>query len=579
MRLFYYILNLVMAALVLTVGAMAVQSCSGSDCEPKVEPGGMQGSARLGFTLTVSDAAIPAGSGVRSKATPSDGTYDPGSGYENYIDIDRNDFRFLFFSSESRYLGDIDVTAIVPVGSEAGYKRYVVSGTLPSEMTAVADFKVCVLANWKEYPVLSPGDHLEKVWTDGNAVYDFGDGTVSELQPIPLYGIKEFSGVVMTPGQDVSLDNIHLLRAYAKVEVNLDNTIYPVKSISVTRVSSKGYKAPAGVDVEKKYVHNAYEKDYVNTPHIPVAGVLENIPLRLVSGDDAMVQSNRKYVIYLPEYDNKSADATVARMKITYSDPAIREAYVDFKYYKATGVHAKDEAFDLLRNYWYRFNLTQGPVDLTVKVDVQPYAKVVLRPDFGLERDEEGYIIVRNNKGEVIKYIRTDGAELTLGPVDMPYYGVIQAVFDSKRRALLGYLPDGRMVYWNYNGEDQNTSDMTSWEIYTGGDGTVDVHLDEDYIKVPDGKDDDHIYHIDPFTQSFYDDKGRVIRRYVYNDNEAFESRTDDGGGNAVELVGYTGDKYGSKEIIYKDRNGKIYCRITVTVNPDGTETETYSNN
>ena len=86
-----------------------------------------------------------------------------------------------------------------------------------------------------------------------------------------------------------------------------------------------------------------------------------------------------------------------------------------------------------------------------------------------MERDEEGYIIVRNNKGEVIKYIRTDGAELTLGPVDMPYYGVIQAVFDSKRRALLGYLPDGRMVYWNYNGEDQNTSDMTSWEIYTGG--------------------------------------------------------------------------------------------------------------
>lgn len=571
MRLFDYILNPVMAVLVVTVGAMAVQSCSGSDCEPAVVPGGMQGSAKLGFTLTVSDAAIPAGSGARSKATPSDGTYDPGSGYENYIDIDRNDFRFLFFSSENRYLGDIDVTTIVPVGSEAGYKRYVVSGTLPAGMTAVADFKVCVLANWKEYPVLTPGDRLEKVWTDGNAVYDFGDGTVSELQPIPLYGIKEFSGVAMTPGQDVSLDNIHLLRAYAKVEVNLDNTIYPVKSITVTRVSSKGYKAPDGVDVESKYVHNAYEKDYVNTPHIPVAGVLENIPLKLVPGDDAMVQSDRKYVIYLPEYDNTSAEVTVTRMKITYTDPAISEAYVDFKYYEATGTHAKGEAFDLLRNYWYRFNLTQGPVDLTVKVDVQPYAQVVLKPDFGLERDDEGYIIVRNHKGEVIKYIRTDGAELTLGDVDMPYYGTIRAVFDSRRRALLGYLPDGRMVYWNYDSDVQDAANMTSWEIYSPeSDKNVDVHLDEDYIRIPVAGSG-----VEPFTQTFYDDKGRVIERYVYPSNEAFEQRQFEGDG-AVQTVGYTGSKYGAKVIKYMNEDGSVYCTVTVKVNADGTETETY---
>ncbi len=566
------ILNRLMAVVALVVLTVAVCSCAGDD-EPVINPGGgAEGVTGVGFTLLVTDSSEPTGANAVSRAPGTPDQYQPGAGYENYIDVKNSDFHFYFFSTADVYIGEINITSITPIATSPGSKRYIVRGDLPEGMADYRDFKVCVLANWKKYPRLAPGDDLKRLWTDADAIYSFGDGSVSENALIPLYGIKEYTGIKFSPEIFTDLDLIHLLRAYAKVEVNLDKTVYQVKSMTVTRVNATGYKAPADVNEQGDYVHGGYEDDYVNTPNIPAdTEVLTDVPFPYVTGDNTATPGPRTYTIYLPEYDNTTPAATPARLHIKYVDSRIEDDYIDFKYYKAMGVHAKDTPFDILRNYWYRFNVSQGPIDLTVYVDVQPYAQVLLRPDFGLERDEEGYIIVRNNKGEVIKYIRTDGAELTLGDVDMPFYGTIRAVFDSKRRALLGYLNDGRRVFWNYDGDDDKTANMTSWEIYSDEDDEdVDLHLDEDYIKIPAAGSA-----VEPFTQSFYDDKGRVITRYLYPSNEAFESRAAEGHG-AVELVSYDGSKYGAKVISYKDSDGKKYCEIKVTVDADGNETEAY---
>lgn len=384
MRLFNKILKPVAATLAIIAIAVAAQSC-GSDSEPEVVPGGMQGNAKIGFTLTVSDSASPADSRRLSKATPADGTYDPGSGYENYIDIKNSDFRFYFFSTDDKFLGSIEILSIVPIETSYGYKRYVVQGSLPADLAGTTDFKVCVLANWNVYPELAPGDPLEKVWTDANAMYDFVDGTVSETRPIPLYGIKGFTGKEFKPDEYVALDNIHLLRAYAKVEINLDRSVDDIKSITVTRVNDKGCKAPANVNEENKYVHNTYEQDYVNTPHIPATTtVRENVAMHPVTGAPA---DTRRYIIYLPEYDNTTPAAIPARIQIRFTDDLIGDGYIDFKYYKETGNHKVDEAFDLLRNYYYRFNVSQAQAGMHITVDVVPYTGVKLDPDFGIDRD------------------------------------------------------------------------------------------------------------------------------------------------------------------------------------------------
>ncbi len=592
------ILKSALLALTVTVMTSALCSCAGEVAEPVPVPGGVEGSANVGFELTVSDSATDHADMYTVSRAPADGTYDPGSGLENYIDIPALDYRFYFFSNtprvgatDNKYIGAIDIISFVQIPSSPGMKRYTVVGSIPAELASQTDFKVCVLANWKTYPSLGKGDDISILWNAADAIFTTGDGMISDSSLIPLYGIREFSGTAFSRDVQTDLGCLHLLRAYAKVEVCLDSSVYPVDRVTVTRVSDRGFKAPHGVDTEAGYVHNSYEQDYVGSPHIPAsAGIIGELPMHPVVEDGADAVSQRRYIAYLPEYDNTGDGAVRTRIHITYmplrvsGDPddgttpgdnpgdfrTPSDSYVDFKYYKDQGIHRAGEFFDILRNYWYRFSLSQGPLDLTVNVDVQPYAGVELMPDFGLERDEEGYIIVRNHKGEVIRYIRPDGAILTLGPVDMPYYGTIQAVFDSKRRALIGYLPGGRRVYWNYNSDTQ--TEMTSWEIYSDErDENVDVHLDEDYIKTPSG-----VGGLKPFTQSFYDDRGRVIERYVYPSNEAFERRKSEGEG-AVTAVRYTGSKYGAKVLEYIDGKGKVYCTITVSVGPDGKETETYS--
>lgn len=66
--------------------------------------------------------------------------------------------------------------------------------------------------------------------------------------------------------------------------------------------------------------------------------------------------------------------------------------------------------FDVLRNTIYDYTLTksgvQEPAEVTIEVDVQPYAELWLTPDFGLMRDEDGDLMVEleyDNDGNVIR--------------------------------------------------------------------------------------------------------------------------------------------------------------------------------
>ncbi|MDE6484298.1 MAG: hypothetical protein K2L14_02750 [Duncaniella sp.] len=373
------------AAMLLAVVLLVMPSCRG-DIDDETLRLPSDGSVSVGFTLVVSDTNQSASSRAQLDGTPSDGTYDPGSGYENYIDIAGGDFRFYFFSNTDKYLGTIDIVSIFPIDAAGTTKTYTVVGKVPEGLESLTEFKVCVLANWKKYPELTAGASLSTLWSLADeTVYKFaGSGALSETSTIPLYGIKQFSGVKFEPDTYVDLKRVHLLRAYAKLEVNIAS-VDPVKTVSLTRVNPTGYKAPAGVNTESKYVSGSYESDYVDKPHIPTltggAEVLTDIPMQLVSVDDGIY----KYIIYLPEYDNCSAGAVPARIRLDYEDSKLPSSYVDFKYYKPTGSHAKDEKFDILRNYWYRFNVYIGTVMPSIEVDVIPYTVRYLAPNFGVE--------------------------------------------------------------------------------------------------------------------------------------------------------------------------------------------------
>lgn len=571
----------VTAAVMLTAVAAVLPSCSATD-EPAPLPGSGLTDVSVAFTFTVSDTAGDE-SALLSRATPTDGPYDRGSGYENYINVEGVDFRFYFYSSDDRFIGQVPEVTLQPEAESPGSKTYKAIGTLTSAQSEMTSFKVCILANWKTYPQPAPFSPLSDLWKASQAIYDYAGNELSATNTIPLYGIREFTGVTFASGVRTELGQIHLLRAFAKIEVELTPSVRPVESLVITRVNDLGYKCPTGVSAEGDYVHGSYEADYVATPYIPSGVQVSERPMRLVEGE-AGKEETRRFVAYVPEYDNRSADAVKSRIRINYvngANPLGDTDYIDFKYYDAAGIHAKDEVFDLLRNGLYRYKVTQN----RVVVDVQPYAEVELKPEYGFERDEDGNIIVRNEKGEIVRIVKTDDQQLILKPFEVANIGEATGVFDTDDRVLMAYLPDGRTMIYNYQSDDH--SQLVSWEIYSNEDGEYGMYLEEDYEKTRY----DYVYesYVDMFCHNFYDNRGTLIEEYRYASHSDFENRPGKGQGNCVKTVTYTapgdinaaGSLHGEKDVYHYDYSSrkcilKIEIRlVTVTktqpaLNDDG---------
>lgn len=351
-----------------------------------------------GFFLVVGDNAASASS--RASRAPQEpvGGYDPGAGYENYIDVPGHNFRFMFFDESQRYLGQFDVSDVdvVSESGNASSKRYQVLGQLDEDIVTGRMLTVVALANWPEYPSMVKGDPIAKVWSDQSSRFTFGAASMipSVTNPIPLYGVRRYNvgELGFDPYGFTSLGTIHLLRAYAKISVECPTDGWTLSRVSMTRYNTIGWCAPENVRDVGDYVHNSYDLDYVGTPHL-VAGAPEGTDLQFVADDKGV------YVAYVPEFGIRSAAADQrARIAVEFDESAL-VYYIDFKYYVNPPEGVEQYApFDILRNYWYQFSINKHPEygDLKPEIDVQPYASVELAPDFGFLRDDDGNIIDAN---------------------------------------------------------------------------------------------------------------------------------------------------------------------------------------
>jgi len=159
---------------------------------------------------------------------------------------------------------------------------------------------------------------------------------------------------------------------------------------------------------EIHYVKGNYAGDYYKTPSIPAA------PAE-VSDVEMQRDADGIYRIYVPEYRNIASGAATrpldsrARLAVTFETESVVR-YVDFKYYDTPPSWAgaeRGDHFDILRNNIYDYTLTHidGTSTLKVEVDVIPYTEIKLKPEFGLERDNEtGWIIIKKYDPAVYYY-------------------------------------------------------------------------------------------------------------------------------------------------------------------------------
>ena len=149
---------------------------------------------------------------------PGEG-YEAGETYENYIDIENNNYRIYFFTSDNKLIARFEPDGFVETqGSD--YRDYSMLGKAPTALTDHQSFKMVVLANWPQYgdDTMKAGETL--LADICNAAWGrFDSFSAFELGPerlIPFYGVREYDNIAFKSGEAALLpEPVTLLRAVA----------------------------------------------------------------------------------------------------------------------------------------------------------------------------------------------------------------------------------------------------------------------------------------------------------------------------------------------------------------------------
>lgn len=302
---------------------------------------------QVGFTLTTGEV---------SSRVITEGE-EAGTGYENYIDVEGKDFRILLFDAEDKYLTTFEPTIIRATDNSQYPQTYYVEGELPE---AYSNFKLVVLANWGEstYPTnLVAGETtIGNVCTASTFSYT-APFTPSATQKIPMYGVKTCD-TTLRPDLLTDLGTVDLLRAMAKIEVKCSAEGFELSGVKLHRYNTKGYCAPTGVYDDTKTDWN-YDEDEVcqHEVHIPVNSVSTS-QLDFEPTADG-------FIAYVPEFDNttNTAERTYIEVSLIHTDDKspvnLEETNIYFCLYdEENGMPTQNTDFDIVRNHWYKYDIT-----------------------------------------------------------------------------------------------------------------------------------------------------------------------------------------------------------------------------
>lgn len=323
-------------------------------CSRNENPGMASGSGdtQVSFVLSLSNAGTP------SRATWGD-QYEnqEGSGYENRIDPD--DVQVMLFNATSgQYVATVDILSYTSLENEEDEYRFVGSVTAEENGLTSGEYKLMVFANCG---TITGTSDLGSLSFDYNA-----NNVKDESQLIPMWGVITPT-LTLEKGKQQDLGTIDLLRAMAKIEINLADAIsgtYTITGATLNKYNTKGYCLPkdyAAVENTKELEQETgYNKDTFN-PYID-AQVSSNLVF-------SYSEDNKTAWLYIPEYDN-TPDA--AAISITLSDGSnTTTGTLEFKDY-ANGT-ATGDAHDIVRNHIYRYTVNVETGKLTVQYKALPW--------------------------------------------------------------------------------------------------------------------------------------------------------------------------------------------------------------
>lgn len=185
---------------------------------------------------------------------------------------------------------------------------------------------------------------------------------------IPMWGVQTVN-LSLTPGTLTELsDPIYLLRAMAKVEVNLSAPDYTLTNVSLNKYNTTGNSLPSGAatTANTKALHyDDNETGYCFNPN--TIGAATNL---------AFTVTDNHLVFYLPEVENNATDELKMTVTLKKGEETVtlQAPYLYFRQY-TNGKVEGDTPFDVVRNHWYQYNITaiNNGEDLALTLEVQDW--------------------------------------------------------------------------------------------------------------------------------------------------------------------------------------------------------------
>lgn len=355
------------------LGCIALVSCDQGDTNA--------GEAEANITLTLCLKGADKNSNtrmgqpfVKPLASRGDGdeTEDSGTEMENSIDFSR--FHVVFYDAKHRMAGILQNMVLIHVGGNI----YRMTGSLPvsNKVLVGNDFegKMVVYANFD-----MSEDDLQRGYND---VIIARKSFNYEANPkyLPMWGVKEVA-FTLAAGKLQDFSDINLLRAVAKVKVNLSNEMknngWSIYSMQLINYNDKGYCMPekyAECEKTASLTHEEFEHFY-DSKQTGGITMKDDVP------------------IYLPEYQNNGqvdADKCVIKLKLARNRTVEQDASGKDKEYTLRFIDYTDQGTegtttnDIVRDHYYIFEVYkdsngQNLVKLTVrKWNVRDHEEIVM---------------------------------------------------------------------------------------------------------------------------------------------------------------------------------------------------------
>lgn len=324
--------------------------CSADDAAGGGVP---SGDTQVSFILKLSDA-----SGRTRAAWSEDYVGQQGTAYDNRISPE--DLRVALYTADGNtFAAEVDILSYHETATEGEYEFIGTVEAADGVTLSAGEYKLMVFAN------CGVGGSLGQSGTLGQLAYEYSPGAVKqEKQLIPMWGVTTTS-LSLEKGKRADAGTVDLLRAFAKVEINLDQAIagtHTITSATLTRYNTSGYCLPAGyANVNKTTELDQEDGTYPSFNPNPSA---QQTGLDFADSDD-----KKSAYLYIPEYDNSTTEAVI---DISLNDGTTGTLY--FKPY--TDGSPTGDAYNIVRNHIYRYTVNVEQGKLTVECKVMPWQLV-----------------------------------------------------------------------------------------------------------------------------------------------------------------------------------------------------------